>query len=567
MQNMYLILLFLSVVILIHCDISAAFNVEELKLVNYEVDIVVSPVEKEESSQSVVHITSKSGQEFQCVLPQLNEDEVSEKEVISERDDDVLQLLNPMKTGPCLTKGKDWWTYEFCFGHFINQYHVEDGHLMEQVYLGFYESDFDWSNETSQDKFKHAKQKYHSQYYTNGTKCDLTGMPRNAEVRIYCEEDAGDYIYRVDEPGTCSYIITVHTSRLCSHPQLKPLPTKKAHMISCNPLLNDMQYSIYLQKLQEEKAVAEEKRNQWLFNQQERLEVMKNENGPAEENAPIEESKTMKKEQLPNNEEFIRNILLQEYDKEIEKLKKSLPPEKFATFKVDIQKRLDKILDQAAKDFGSEFSDETRENQISEITTVLNMLLEKLGKAEQDVVQATRELNKARSVISEVHVSESDGKELEHNAKETEAIEEIGKIINSGQQIQSQSEVLDDDKLQVRIRRLDRKSSDSSGKLHEMDFEQRKKLEQAVKEKLEKAGLDTGGRRIEVKIITAGYYDNEDGRDFQSLTDEETDQFQNMIMALLTGQQEAVQEMKRHKKLEESYKFTWNDEEADSKEN
>lgn len=41
------------------------------------------------------------------------------------------------------------------------------------------------------------------------------------------------------------------------------------------------------------------------------------------------------------------------------------------------------------------------------------------------------------------------------------------------------------------------------------------------------------GRRIEVKIITAGYYDNEDGKDFQSLTDEETDQFQNMIMALL----------------------------------
>lgn len=41
------------------------------------------------------------------------------------------------------------------------------------------------------------------------------------------------------------------------------------------------------------------------------------------------------------------------------------------------------------------------------------------------------------------------------------------------------------------------------------------------------------GRRIEVRIITAGYYDNEDGKDFEFLTDEETDQFQNMIMALL----------------------------------
>lgn len=59
--------------------------------------------------------------------------------------------------------------------------------------------------------------------------------------------------------------------------------------------------------------------------------------------------------------------------------------------------------------------------------------------------------------------------------------------------VQSRPAVLDDDKLQVRIRRLDRKSTDTSGKLHEMDFEQRQKLEQAVKEKLENAGLDTGG--------------------------------------------------------------------------
>ena len=65
---------------------------------------------------------------------------------------------------------------------------------------------------------------------------------------------------------------------------------------------------------------------------------------------------------------------------------------------------------------------------------------------------------------------------------------------------QSRTAVLDDDKLQVRIRRLDRKSSDASGKLHEMDFEQRKKLEQAVKDKLERAGLDTGGKSHSMSV-------------------------------------------------------------------
>lgn len=43
------------------------------------------------------------------------------------------------------------------------------------------------------------------------------------------------------------------------------------------------------------------------------------------------------------------------------------------------------------------------------------------------------------------------------------------------------------------------------------------------------------GRRIEVKIITAGYYENEEGNDFHTLSDEETSQFQNMIMALLVN--------------------------------
>lgn len=35
-----------------------------------------------------------------------------------------------------------------------------------------------------------------------------------------------------------------------------------------------------------------------------------------------------------------------------------------------------------------------------------------------------------------------------------------------------------------------------------MDFEQRKKLEQAVKEKLEKAGLDTGGKTSFITVLS-----------------------------------------------------------------
>ena len=37
----------------------------------------------------------------------------------------ILALLAPLKTKPCLFKTKDWWTYEFCYGRDIKQYHVE----------------------------------------------------------------------------------------------------------------------------------------------------------------------------------------------------------------------------------------------------------------------------------------------------------------------------------------------------------------------------------------------------------------------------------------------------------
>ncbi|XP_055945301.1 protein OS-9-like isoform X2 [Argiope bruennichi] len=524
---------YLSVILILiyifECNYS--LNVEELKPLNYEVDILQTPIKRgEEPSVPVVHMTSMYGQEYSCTLPQVEEEDSSEKIPVDEKSTDIKELLKPMKTGSCLLKGKDWWTYEFCFGHYIKQFHIEDGQIIGQVItLGLYDSDYDWSNDTDEDKFKHVKQRYHSQYYVNGTKCDLTGHPRSAEVRLYCEEDAGDYIYRVDEPGTCNYVITVHTSRLCSHPQLKPLPAKKAYSIPCHPLLNEEQYSSYMKKLNEEKELADRKRSQWLNSQQERLQEMKNENmhniesiekqkmslkseAEKEKNPIHDKSETDKSDESSSSEEkksssgksneaIVESYLFQEYDRELEKLKSILPPEKFSILKKSIQKHFDAILDEAEEDESSELSEEAKDLSYQKLTNTLNMLLKKLDKAEKDVVEATKELNKVKSVITET--SEED---------------------------------------------TDEKSKDSKGEKNE-------KKDSSVDE----------GRRIEVKIITAGYYDNEEGKDFHTLSDEETNQFQNMIMALLTGQQEAVQEMERQKKLETNYRFTWNDDKEEEK--
>jgi hypothetical protein len=68
-----------------------------------------------------------------------------------------------------------------------------------------------------------------------------------------------------------------------------------------------------------------------------------------------------------------------------------------------------------------------------------------------------------------------------------------------------------------------------------------KHLERAIKNKLSKAGMDTGGRQIEVKFISTtiptDVFGGEDfGGEFKgdaSVTPEEAKQFQNMIYNLM----------------------------------
>ena len=48
--------------------------------------------------------------------------------------------------------------------------------------LGHYDHDQDWS-ETPKSS-KDAKVPHHSQFYTNGTICDLTGGYRKTEIRV-----------------------------------------------------------------------------------------------------------------------------------------------------------------------------------------------------------------------------------------------------------------------------------------------------------------------------------------------------------------------------------------------
>ena len=84
-------------------------------------------------------MVNKYGQKYHCLLPKQEEiKELNAKEDANENElegakEEVVQLtgvskarklLEPMSQN-CLFKTKDWWTYEFCYGRTVKQFHME----------------------------------------------------------------------------------------------------------------------------------------------------------------------------------------------------------------------------------------------------------------------------------------------------------------------------------------------------------------------------------------------------------------------------------------------------------
>ncbi|XP_061583573.1 protein OS-9 isoform X1 [Cololabis saira] len=232
--------------------VPAFLNLEELNEMKYGIQILPDPVILGQTkTEEVMMVSSKYKQLYECRLPaqavRFHQDPAAEPDSQGYTGPDIPDLLRPMHKAPCLVKTKDWWTYEFCHGQHIRQYHLEDTEIKGDIlFLGYYESEFDWSNETAKASKQHKLKRYHSQTYVNGSKCDLNGNPRETEVRFVCEEGSGDYIARVDEPQSCRYVLTIHTGRICQHPFLRPPSTAKPQGIVCQPALSAQQYMDYV---------------------------------------------------------------------------------------------------------------------------------------------------------------------------------------------------------------------------------------------------------------------------------------------------------------------------------
>uniref|UniRef100_A0A9L0JW77 Endoplasmic reticulum lectin n=1 Tax=Equus asinus TaxID=9793 RepID=A0A9L0JW77_EQUAS len=189
-----------------------SLNLEELSEMRYGIEILPLPVMGGQSQASdVVIVSSKYKQRYECRLPAgaIHFQREREEETPAYQGPGIPELLSPMKDAPCLLKTKDWWTYEFCYGRHIQQYHMEDSEIKGE---------------------------------------------------FLCDEGAGisgDYIDRVDEPLSCSYVLTIRTPRLCPHPLLRPPPSAAPQAILCHPALQPEEYMAYIQRQADSKQYGE----------------------------------------------------------------------------------------------------------------------------------------------------------------------------------------------------------------------------------------------------------------------------------------------------------------------
>lgn len=589
----------------------AYFNLEELRSFNYEVDIVSTPVKiSDDTGASVILMMTKFGQEYQCSLPESSyPTEHTESDDAEDEAPNVLRLLEPLRNAPCLTKTRNWWTYELCYGKSIKQFHVENGKPEGAIiFLGLFDYDFDWNNETNLEQFnKTGQQKYHSQVYSHGSKCDITGVPRKAEVRYFCDEDSTDYIESVEEPETCSYVFTVHTSRVCAFPPLKRISPSKPHTISCSPRLTEKQYQKYLEVKENEKKLEEEKRKLWLLEQQKNLEAIKSfvkkepSNGITNLEKPvvdIEEAQPEVPAETQNDEapvlENTRNDVAKQF-KEVfsKKGEGDLRDEATAQFKDASQADMNAVLERLVKRLKQMETDAENDAEGSAgIASQQHVAEEQQGSehlgepenASQDVTGGDEVVENEYDGEDAGHLVSRDGNQdvgeegdYEDNSgypgEDGQVDSDASKQGEDGDlESQTGAEVEPEEvgSLRVRIRRYGQRKSKEPGKkaptYQELDLpsEDKSKLETALRDRLQKAGVTAGGRKIEVKIITAGYYDDEEAKGVNVLSPEETRQFQNMIVTLLMGNQEAVQEMEKYQRLEKNYNFVWNNEETNT---
>ncbi|KAL3669658.1 hypothetical protein V7S43_005042 [Phytophthora oleae] len=161
----------------------------------------------------------------------------------------LLQPLGDART--CVTRNEGWWTYEFCFGRSLRQYHRDgDGRITAEFSLGKFDTAGNRELERTGsalvsehiDATHDVSRPAYLELYDHGTFCKEfeSHAPRKAKVFYYCSQGGtSHHILTVKETQTCAYTVKVSSPVLCDHPHFlndEQKSDQEAEILHCIPV-------------------------------------------------------------------------------------------------------------------------------------------------------------------------------------------------------------------------------------------------------------------------------------------------------------------------------------------
>lgn len=225
------------------------------------------------SHDSEAEVMKIKNETYICILPVLPSSELASEDSQDLPKWEESQLLHAKEEGvkklaamnsQCIYYVKDWWTYYFCYGKDIRQFHMdnyvpnaelpEPGPGVASYILGKFSKK---KNGDPNYKIKvnvDGDANYLSYTLRDGTTCDLTQKDRSIEVQFYCSPDTIDSILWIKEIRSCEYQIALKTAKICNDPVFAPPKKVKPRTIKCQRVLRPSEVSDWEAKNREEAA-------------------------------------------------------------------------------------------------------------------------------------------------------------------------------------------------------------------------------------------------------------------------------------------------------------------------
>merc|ERR1719510_2100601 len=226
----------------------------------------------------------------------------------------------------------------------------------------------------------------------------------------------------------------------------------------------------------------------------------------------------------------------------------------------EIENSVDDIIEETEGEMNVKLDGVERSNAIQELHNTLQDLMSKLDKAEADIGKVNKE-------IETLHNTIDDKEEILDTLKKDDDVvsdefeDDIPPEEAADKTFAKDDKPSDNSKVNIKVTNFSPTTA-----MEDTASEKRviKHLERAIKDKLTKAGLDTGGRQIEVKFIsttlpTDVFGGDSSNKNDEDLSNDEAKQFQSMIYNLMFGNVEAYEDIDNQRKAERSYHFAIND--------